>query len=516
MQQHPQADNRFNLLNTLKLLLSKIKLLILVAVIGGILGGVYAVWKTQDINYYGTRMEFYINPIPKQDSESNTNAPSSEYSMYGAYNVYVMDGMVKMLASDPFAERLMLESNGLPAKGIHTELDEKIASAEAKLSQRDQAQEALNLAISQINTKLVALTNAETTLTETQEFIQENQTFEIPNLERLLSAAKLAVEEAEEAKEAAETAWGLANATLTTLQGELTAAQQPNSGKTPEEIANLQTAAASAAATVAEKEALLHDADVELDKCVTEKNNTQNALDSLKTQIQEKQALLATLEYNVYKAEDAYNTAIKNASFPQSTLKTAEEEFSAAKEEALKLWRTTGAYKSRLSRIKSAVSYSYTDGTSSSNSILNSSNNLARAFIYVKMSVLGDENKAFAEELMEDIKVALPAYVEETIYLPDGYESTRCQLITLSGGIALTNAGYTTNQAIRYAFLLGAAAFAVTCVVLIIIDRSDKRVRDSEMVAAELNVPVLAVIPTIEELTEEQARAEKKSEEARK
>ena len=54
MEEKLQKEEGISLLDILRLLLSKIKLLILVVIIGGVLGGSFAVWRTIDINYHGT------------------------------------------------------------------------------------------------------------------------------------------------------------------------------------------------------------------------------------------------------------------------------------------------------------------------------------------------------------------------------------------------------------------------------------------------------------------------------
>ena len=86
--------------------------------------------------------------------------------------------------------------------------------------------------------------------------------------------------------------------------------------------------------------------------------------------------------------------------------------------------------------------------------------------------------------------------------VPTDYSGTNCQKITVAESIHLTNPGYTTSEAFKYAILFAAAAVAVTCVVIIIIDRSDKRLRDYETVMRNLDVPVLGVIPTIEPMVQ--------------
>ena len=142
-----------------------------------------------------------------------------------------------------------------------------------------------------------------------------------------------------------------------------------------------------------------------------------------------------------------------------------------------------------------------------SNADIDDANNLARSFIYVKISVIND--KAFAESVLDSVRAVVPWYVEANMTVPSDYSGTNCQKITVMEEIHLTNPGYTTNQAIKYAVLFAFAACAVTCVIIIIVDRSDKRLRDYETVMRNLEVPVLGVIPTIEPMVQKAKAAAK-------
>lgn len=156
----------------------------------------------------------------------------------------------------------------------------------------------------------------------------------------------------------------------------------------------------------------------------------------------------------------------------------------------------TPEYKNLLYRVKNAVKFSYLE----SDADLDDANNLARSFIYVNISVINDQ--VFAEDVLNSVRAVVPWYVEANMTVPSDYSGTNCQKITVSESIHLTNPGYTTNEAIKYAILFAAAAVAVTCVIIIIIDRSDKRLRDYETVMRNLDVPVLGIIPTIEPMVQ--------------
>ena len=75
MDENLQDKSDFSVLDLIKLLISKIHILLLVVILGGILGGSYAVWKTKDIDYYGTTLEFYVNPKTQSEDSDEADAP---------------------------------------------------------------------------------------------------------------------------------------------------------------------------------------------------------------------------------------------------------------------------------------------------------------------------------------------------------------------------------------------------------------------------------------------------------
>lgn len=314
MEENMQTEEGISLLDIFKLLLSKIKILLFVVVIGAILGGTLGVWKTHNVDYYGTSVEFYVNPEKKVGASDDTQQGGSQYGVYGAYGRHVMDNMVRLLSSEIFAEQLMLGGNPLPAK--------------------QEGNDALNAKI---------------------------------------DAAQKAIDE---------------------------------------------------------------------------------------------------------DAEDA-DTLV---------------------DEALAEWRKTGSYKGLLSRIVGATKYAYLED----NADAEEANNLARSFIYVKISVLND--KAFAEDLLNRIKELVPVYIEANMAVPDGYQGTNCKPTTTVNQIVLTNPGYARSQTIKYALLLAVAAGVVACVVVILLDRSDKRLRDYDVITKKFNIPVLGVVPAIDDLAPETSK----------
>ncbi len=289
MEEHIGVKDEITLSELFKILWRKALVLILALVIGLIAGGVFGVLQTWNVHYYGTSVEFYVNPSKSEDADSETG---SQYGVYGAYGKPVMESMVELLNSEGFAEVLLLDGNGMPAKGISAEIDELI---------------------------------------------------------------------------------------------------------------------------------------------------------------------------------EAGDTAA-----------------------ALKAWRKTEHYKKAISLVSASTSYSCIEETSTT-----MNENLAKSFIIVNISVLNGEKQA--QFLLERVKTRVPAYVSQNMIKPDGYDTTNCQRITRLDDVKLLNPGNLQSTAIKYAILLGAATFLAACVAVIVVDYSDKRLRNFERTMEQLGVPVLGVIPTITE-----------------
>ncbi len=411
-QQNVQVEEGIRLSDIFKLLLSKIKILILAILIGGVLGGAFAVWRTYDVNYYGTKVEFYVNPEKSGDS---IGGEDSQYGVYGAYGRHVMDNMVKLLESESFSELMMLDGETLPDPNEWvTSRDDKetvakfmLAVEEAKNVNLVEKQTALDFAIIGLNDSYSDLASAKLLLDE--EWLELN---------------KLGVA----------------------------------SGKTFNE---------------------------KLYESIKDKPEAQdlNAIyDGIYSEAQGK-VTAATAIYNDKKAE------VDEAMLPVET--------------ALNEWRKLSLYKSTLSLYQNAISFSYLDAKDD----YEDANNLARSFIYVNISILNDKEEA--TKLLEKVKVIVPAYVEANMTIPTGYDGTNCQRITRTDNVELTNPQYTTNQAIKYGLLAGIAAFLIVCIAIIITDRSDKRLRDTEIISKKFNVPLLGIVPSIEELKVEQPSKKK-------
>ena len=431
--QNIQVEEGISLMDIIKLLLSKILILILVVIIGGVAGGLFAIWRTVDINYFGTTIKFYVNPEKPEESEgssSGTAAGGSQYGVYGAYGRHVMDNMVKLLGSDIFAEQLLLNGSSLPEKDywigeeetiwvdneekdLNTLLNDAIDAAQGPLNAVTVAQADYDAALAAKATAVKAYTAAEESLNGVwrQELFQKGLAKKASfNEEEYFSLAKL--------------------------------------GSIPEEVTNAYDSFIAAQNDVTRKAGLAND------------------------------------------TEEVWKNAQKHANEYVET--------------ALEYWRSSAKYASVLSFYKSAISYSYLE----SDEDFEEANNLARSFIYVSISVQHsdyDEGTRIANNLSACVKKVVPQYVSENMTVPDGYSGTNCRRITTSSdSVRLTNPGYTTRQAITYGILGAAAAFMVAAVIIIILDKSDKRLRDTEVIARKFNVPLLGVVPTIEDLKVEQ------------
>ena len=407
MEEKIQVEEGISLLDIIRVLFSKIKILILVVLIGGIAGAGLAIWSTHDVKYYGTTVEFYVNPEkPKETGSSSTitqNAVGSQYGVYGAYGRHVMDAIVKLLSSESFAEKMMVGDNGLPSPNYPN----------ATKSEYDEAVETAN---------------------EASNAWDKSSALDKPWREKL---------------DVLEEAWSDAGL--------------PGSYNYSSYLKYI------------------------------------NSLDGKHTQ-KDQELISAYEEWN--SIDEQRESAIDVAKALQII---ADEEA----EDVLEEWRDTQQYKTELKKYKEALTFSYLEDDAD----VEDANNLARSFLYVKVNVLNDE--AFAVDLLKTVWDKVPKYVEQNMIVPADYEGTSCTRITRTDEIARTNENYTRNQAIKYALLFAMAAGVIAAVVVIIIDRSDKRLRDYEIIPKNFNVPVLGVIPTIEEINA-LAEAKKKSGEARK
>lgn len=459
MNENMRAQDEISLAELFKALLRKIKVLVLALLIGVIVGASLGVVQTINVKYYGTKIDFYVNP--KKDSTTTTEN-NSQYGVYGAYGLPVMDNMVTLLNSELFAERLTLNKDGLP------------------LDKNDKA-------------------------------LANN------------GALKVAIQTAQDAKKAAQDAQdkvALVEKEVEKTQEELT--------KLNEELANLNTqknniqdklTRAENSRKSYENKLILMWQSFPLDKetygnelPVTDKNGVpisqedrddyKKAYDDYKAANQNCIDLGKDLEE---KGDWATNKEIERDGKKQELL-NKKESLAVEKEESLKLlaeaqekteeavakWREMPGYAAMVATNRECVSFSYYNEDERPEDL----EDLARSFIYVKISVLND--KDLANELYQKVLEIMPIFVEENMAIPSGYSGTKCRRITRDDGVKQTNVGYTVSTAVKYGLITGAAFFVIACVAVILLDRSDKRLRNYEQTMSAFNVPVLGVIPTIE------------------
>ena len=373
-----------SLLDIFRTLLQKIKILVIVLLASVVLGGAFGFLTTMNTHYYGTSIQFYVNP---KEKEAGTN--ESTYGVYGAYGVNVMDNMIKLLESDLFTERLILGGDKLPPKGLSNELDALIATAEEKYAACKEPY-------------------------------------------ALIAEKELAYKEADEAFDEA---WA-----------KYVKDQQDTVGFV---------------------------------KSFNEETCLNNGYD-----ITVKQTYQARQEAKeeIIKAENTYSSLF-NA-------------YEKAKKAALQNWRLLEQYTRIHDIITKSVKYSYLPAGEKSDN----ASNLARSFIYVEVSVLGNEK--FANTLLTVLRQEVAAFVSEKMIVPSGYVGTSCEETTTRAVIELTNEGYAVKSTIVFAVLAGFISLVIAAIILVILDKSDKRLRDYETTAKQLNLPVLGVIPTLE--TEEE------------
>ncbi len=153
-------------------------------------------------------------------------------------------------------------------------------------------------------------------------------------------------------------------------------------------------------------------------------------------------------------------------------------------------------YLAYLLKVKNAVSFSCS-GVSEDETKSSASSASASSFVYVKISVVGDENQTFAKDLLIQVKDKVPKAIERELHIPDGYTGTECRPMTVNEGIRLLNSGNTVNTAIRYAVIVGFISLLVCAVTIILLEKADKRFKHLEFISEKLDLPILAVVPYI-------------------
>lgn len=140
----------------------KFKVLLIILLIGAVVGGCIGATRTFSSMTYGTTIEFYVNPKRSDDGGNN----QSQFGVYGAYGWHVMDNMTKLLASESFSEKMLLDGDGLPIEIVlksesdRTEIDRLIAEARGPIQEAKDAEIAVEEMTEIVNEKKLAYTTA--------------------------------------------------------------------------------------------------------------------------------------------------------------------------------------------------------------------------------------------------------------------------------------------------------------------------------------------------------------------
>lgn len=382
-----QKEEGLNVLEIIRILFHKLKLLILVVIIAATGGAFLGYARYVNVKNYGTKIDFHVNPVK-----------DGQPGVYGSYGIHIMDTMVKLLESEWFCEKLMLNGEVLPCVDID----------KAKVP---------------------------------------NDYY--PNLDEKKH------EDATNAIKKADEKWAVVEVEAEKYNGAFEDYRK-------EWMETFGTSLPS---------------------------DYEDAYLKLSEKIKDNNVDLVTYYTNLKAADETLATARQKAKDEQKKADEAVEIF-------LEEWRKSEKYITTSAKIKNSLSYSYLSETDD----LEDASKLTRSFIYVDINVLNDEE--FAKDLLERIKVIIPAYVEEKMLLPDGYEETDCWRTTTRNEIQWLNRNLARNQAIKYALLLAVAAGVVAALIVIIIDVQDKRLRDHEVITKKFKVPVLGIVPTIEEMNQ--------------
>ena len=361
-----------------KSLWKKIKLLILVLIAGIVVGGSIGILRTCNLRYDGATIHFYINP----------KDPDREWGVSGAYGGNVMTQLVKLMNEDVIMEKLHLDKNGLPQKGISDAIDDKITAANELKGPFDDAS-------------------------------------------ALVKEKKQAYDQA------------VAN----------TADKKTFLDAAPE-----GTKAEAAASAYIEARAVE----------ATAKKAYEDA---------EKAQMVARA---------AYNTAINDAILE---------------------WRKTSHHRTLIGKTSASVSFTLPGETISTDNTTQA----AGTFIYMNIYVLNDLDLAL--KLYERALEVVPQFVSESLLEATGYSGTNCKYTNILTRVSELNANQMISTAVKYGLLLGFAALLVACIVVVIVDRSDKRLGDFEQTMSDMDIPVLGIIPSFEEDATTQEGSQKKDNE---
>lgn len=111
MQTNTNSYDELSLWNLIKILFRKWWIILIALVVGVGAGALTGFLKNYNKTYYGTTVEFYVNPM----KESNN---ASGLPVYGSYGENVTETMVVLLQSEYFAQEILNGISGVPEKEI--------------------------------------------------------------------------------------------------------------------------------------------------------------------------------------------------------------------------------------------------------------------------------------------------------------------------------------------------------------------------------------------------------------
>ncbi len=168
-------------------------------------------------------------------------------------------------------------------------------------------------------------------------------------------------------------------------------------------------------------------------------------------------------------------------------------------------------YNKMINKVQNSLSFRYSQ---TSEKKTDSVDTESKNFIYVVLEVKEDGiyDKAFTAELLRQLQVKIPKIVKATMLNPDEdkYVTTGCTLVTpLYPIVECMNESYALTETIKFGAIIGLAVALVACIAVVVVDRLDKRVKETELIEKRLGVPVLGVIPTILSQTETEKGGDK-------
>ena len=113
MENEMMTQDEISIADIFSCLLSKLRLIIVLFLIGVVLGGTFGYLKSYNVVYYGTQMSFFVSP---EVTSNNTGEDNNIFA--GTYSQTVMDTMIKLLSTEKTAEEFVsgMDIEGLPKK----------------------------------------------------------------------------------------------------------------------------------------------------------------------------------------------------------------------------------------------------------------------------------------------------------------------------------------------------------------------------------------------------------------